>query len=251
MENIKSYYHSHESAYQEIKQKGYFGWGNAETLEKLGDEQTKLYLTSEIERLFPKTGGKKALDLGCGTGTTAFILAQAGFDVSGVDISETAIEMGKEFARQQNLEIDFQVADILALKKLRRKFDLIYDSHCLHCIVFEDDRENVFRGAKESLAKNGIFIVDTMVMPQMGHNPAQDYSTLRFDDNYILWHKTKSSTARGVVRHEGEFWCAQRRIYPTKKVLNEVEKAGFTILSQQLDDQENAPSMLRLVLTVR
>jgi len=87
-----------------------------------------------------------------------------------------------------------------------------------------------------------------MVMPAMGHNPAQTYSTLRFDENYILWHKAKPSSARGVVRHEGEYWCAQRRIYPVKKVLSEVEKAGLKIVSQQLDEQDNEPSMLRLIL---
>jgi len=101
MESTKSYYHAHESAYREIKEKGYFGWGNAKSLEQLGDEKTKLYLTAEIEKHFKKADGKKALDLGCGTGTTAFLLAQLGFNVLGVDISETAIEMGNQFAKQQ------------------------------------------------------------------------------------------------------------------------------------------------------
>ena len=176
------------------------------------------------------------------------MLAQMGFNVLGVDISETAIEMANQFAKDQELEMTFQVADILELSKIQQKFDLVYDSHCLHCIVFETDRENVLKGVKDSLNKKGIFILDTMVMPAMGHNPAQSYSTLRFDENYILWHKTKPSNVRGVVHHEGEYWCAQRRIYPLKKVLSEVEKTGFKIVSQQLDEQENEPSMLRLVL---
>lgn len=248
MENTKSYYHAHESAYREIKEKGYFGWGNAKSLEQLGDEKTKLYLIAEVEKNFSKTNGKKALDLGCGTGTTAFILAQLGFRVLGVDISETAIELGNKFAKEQQLDIAFQVGDVLELEKFQQKFDLVYDSHCLHCIVFESDREKVLAGVKNSLDKNGIFILDTMVMPAMGHNPAQTYATLRFDENYILWHKSKPSSARGVVRHEGEYWCAQRRIYPVNKVLSEVEKAGFKITSQQLDVQENEPSMLRLIL---
>jgi len=249
MEKTKSYYHSHESAYQEIKKKGYVGWGNAESIGQLGDENTKQYLIAEVQKHFKKTDGKIALDLGCGTGTTAFVLAEMGFKVTGVDVSETAIEMGIQLAHQQNLNIQFQVADILELTKIDQKFDLIYDSHCLHCIVFENDREKVLQQVKSCLGKKGIFILDTMVMPVMGHNPAQGHTALRFDENYILWHKVKTSGPRGIVRHEGEFWCAQRRIYPAKKVIAEIEKAGFKIISQQLDEQENAPSMLRMALT--
>lgn len=248
MENTKSYYHSHESAYQEIKLKGYVGWGNAESIAQLGDEMTKQYLISEVQKQFTQTKGKNALDLGCGTGTTAFILSQLGFKVTGVDVSETAIEMGNQLALQQNLNIQFRVADVLELTKIDMKFDLIYDSHFMHCIVFENDREKVFQQIKECLGKNGIFILDTMVMPAMGFDPTQGYSSLRFDENYILWHKVKASAARGIVRHEGDFWCAQRRIYPAKKVFNEIEKAGFRIISQQLDEQDKGPSMLRLAL---
>ena len=146
----KSYYHAHESAYQQIKSNGYVGWGNAKTLNDLGDAVTKQYLTDTVARFFPNPNGIKAVDVGCGTGTTAFMLAQMGMDVTGVDISETAIEMGRDLASQQNLKINFVNADVLELDKLEQKFDFIYDSHCLHCIVFEEDRMKVLTGAKKA-----------------------------------------------------------------------------------------------------
>lgn len=250
MEKTKSYYHSHEIAYQLIKQKGFLGWGNAASLEQLGDEKTKQYLVSEVKKQFKQINGKSALDLGCGTGTTAFILSRLGFEVTGIDISETAIEMGRQLAAKQDLNIQFQVADILELSQMGKKFDLIYDSHCLHCIVFDGDREKVLQQIRLSLGKKGVFILDTMVMPSLGFDATNGHSTLRFDENYILWHKVKGSEDRGIVPHDGEFWCAQRRIYPVKKVLGEVQKAGFNILSQQLDEQEAGPSMLRMSLSI-
>ena len=182
----KSYYHAHESAYQQIKSNGYVGWGNAKTLNDLGDDVTKQYLTDTVSRFFPEAKGKKALDVGCGTGTTAFMLSNMGMDVTGVDISETAIEMGRDLSKQQNLNINFVRGDVLELDKLYQKFDLIYDSHCLHCIVFEDDRQKVLTSAKKSLSEGGIFILDTMVMPNEPHDPAHTYDTLRFDEDYIL-----------------------------------------------------------------
>lgn len=245
---MKSYYHAHETAYQQIKSKGYVGWGNAKNLEELGDAKTNEYLDQKIKKYFSKPTNSSALDLGCGTGTTAFTLAKAGFNTTGIDISETAVEIGRDLAHQQNLNIQFVVGDILNLKALNKKFDFIYDSHFLHCIVLEEDRKKVFNEIKSVLNEDGIFILDTMVMPEAEIDPENMFDTLRFDHDFILWHKTKPSTDRGIVVIDGQHWCAQRRIYPVQKVMNEVVDAGFEVLEQQVEEQKNNPSMLRLVL---
>lgn len=245
---MKSYYHAHESAYQQIKSKGFVGWGNAKNLAELGDAKTNEYLKQKIENYFANANQKTALDLGCGTGTTAFTLARHGFQTTGIDISETAIEIGRDLARQQNLKIRFVTGDVLDLKAIGQKFDFIYDSHFLHCIVLEEDRRKVFEEVKSILSPNGIFILDTMVMPRVHTDAAAMFDTLRFDHDFILWHKTKPSSDWGVVEIEGQYWCAQRRIYPADKVVSEVTDAGFQILEQQIDDQEKNPSMLRMVL---
>lgn len=135
---MKSYCHAHESAYQQIKSKGLVGWGNAKNLAELGDPKTNEYRKQKIEKYFSAAIGNLALDLGCGTGTTAFILARHGFTTKGIDISETALEIGRDLARQQNLEIQFVAGDVLDLNLLGQKFDFIYDSHFLHCIVLEE-----------------------------------------------------------------------------------------------------------------
>jgi 2-polyprenyl-3-methyl-5-hydroxy-6-metoxy-1,4-benzoquinol methylase len=245
---MKSYYHAHELAYQQIKSNGYLGWGNAKNLSDLGDIKTIEYLNQKIKKYFHKAANNTALDLGCGTGTTAFTLAKHGFVTTGIDISTTAIDLGKDLARQQNLEIQFIVGDILDLSALGQKFDLIYDSHFLHCVVFDEDRRKVFTGVKSALKSGGIFILDTMVMPNEETDPTNKLDTLRFDQDFILWHKVNPSIGKGILQIGGQHWCAQRRIYPIERVLDEVANAGFKTIEQQVDEQENQPSMLRLVL---
>ena len=49
----------------------------------------------------------KALDLCCGAGTNTIYLAKNGFDVTGVDISSTAIEIAKQKAHHANVNINF------------------------------------------------------------------------------------------------------------------------------------------------
>lgn len=245
---MKSYYHAHETAYQEIKARGGVGWGGAKTLTELGDEVTNQYLQSLIPDWISGPHEKKALDLGCGSGTTAFILAKLGFNVTGVDISETAIAMAKDLSVQQNLQINFVVGDVLRLGEMNEKFNLIYDSHCLHCIVFDEDRMTVLDQVRKSLVSKGIFVLDTMVASK-DFNPANGTETLRFDEDYILWHKINKNNYRGVLEVDGQFWCAQRRIYPAEKIVQEVESVGFKILSNKTDVySETSSAMLRLIL---
>src|SRR5262245_45052343 len=52
----------------------------------------------------------RALEIGCGTGTNAIFLAQHGFKVLGVDISEIAVNRARAKAHGQ---CRFEVADFL------------------------------------------------------------------------------------------------------------------------------------------
>ena len=56
------------------------------------------------------------LDVGTGSGCIAISLKKAHpeWSVTGIDISPEAIEVAKENARRNNVEVDFQVADILS-----------------------------------------------------------------------------------------------------------------------------------------
>jgi 2-polyprenyl-3-methyl-5-hydroxy-6-metoxy-1,4-benzoquinol methylase len=55
----------------------------------------------------------KAIDLGCGAGNYAIYLASIGFDVTGVDLSPTAIKIAKENAKKKGVTSNFLIADVL------------------------------------------------------------------------------------------------------------------------------------------
>ena len=55
----------------------------------------------------------KTIDLGCGTGNYAIYLVSIGFDVTGIDISQTAIKIAKENAKKKRVKCDFLVTDVL------------------------------------------------------------------------------------------------------------------------------------------
>ena len=53
----------------------------------------------------------KILDIGCGTGRHSIELSKRGYDVVGIDLSESLLKRAKEKATEQNLQVVFQKHD--------------------------------------------------------------------------------------------------------------------------------------------
>jgi len=77
----------------------------------------------------------KTVEFGCGLGNYTRYLSCRGFDVTGIDISPTAIGIAKDNARKKGVTCTFIVADVLGdLKKVEGPFDFAYDWELLHHI---------------------------------------------------------------------------------------------------------------------
>ncbi len=70
--------------------------------------------------------GKKGLDIGCGFGNDLVILTQAGALVTGVDISDIAVEMSKKNLEIRNLNAEVVRDDGENLKYKDNSFDFIF-----------------------------------------------------------------------------------------------------------------------------
>lgn len=68
-----------------------------------------------------------AVDLGCGTGANAIYLAKHGFEVTGVDFSEAAIQKARMKADEAGVRVQFVVDDLTDLKKVCDTFDFLLD----------------------------------------------------------------------------------------------------------------------------
>lgn len=89
------------------------------------------------------------LEIGCGMGNSAIYLAQQGFEVTGIDISPTAIAVARTNASAKKVVCNFLLADILSdLKEFDQTFDFIFDWSVLHHIFPENRKayvENINR----------------------------------------------------------------------------------------------------------
>jgi SAM-dependent methyltransferase len=66
------------------------------------------YLEEWVDRI----PAGRALDVACGAGRNALRLAEAGFVVDAVDVSEVAIGMARTESHERGLNVNWQVADI-------------------------------------------------------------------------------------------------------------------------------------------
>lgn len=81
-----------------------------------------------------KVKGGRVLEIGCGTGTNAIYLAQHGFDVTGVDLSKTALQKAREKAKAANVKVNFIEADLTAPPDLGAPFPFAFDRGTYHVI---------------------------------------------------------------------------------------------------------------------
>ncbi len=69
----------------------------------------------------------RAIDQGCGTGANAVFLAQHGFEVTGVDFSQAAIEKARQRASAAGAQVHFLVDDLTNLRQVSGTFDFLLD----------------------------------------------------------------------------------------------------------------------------
>lgn len=104
--------------------------------EPVADHLGKAYLrysftkgtVAEVDSLLALSGvgkGARVLDVGCGPGRHALELASRGYDVVGVDISATFVDLARSSAAERGLtNVSFLVADARALE-FSAEFDLV------------------------------------------------------------------------------------------------------------------------------
>ena len=84
----------------------------------------------DFPHILPKQG--RALDLACGMGANAFLLASLGLSVDAVDISQVAIDKVTELAKKENLSVSGIVRDIETNGLPDYQYDVIVVSNYLY-----------------------------------------------------------------------------------------------------------------------
>ena len=103
------------------------------------------------------------LDIGCGTGRHSIELALRGYNVTGIDLSNSMLKRAKEKAMVRNLNIDFQQQDARNLT-FKQEFDLVIMLCEGGFPLMETDEMNfeILKNASNAIKKQGKFIFTTL-----------------------------------------------------------------------------------------
>jgi len=114
-----------------------------------------------VEKYFFKNKGN-VLDIGCGTGREAMALTKLGYNVFGIDISEKEIEIAKEEAHKEKLEINYNLCNGIDLEFNDEYFDYsIIWAQTYGNIYTKENRIKMIMENKRVLKKDGILCLST------------------------------------------------------------------------------------------
>jgi ubiquinone/menaquinone biosynthesis C-methylase UbiE len=193
-----------------------------------------------VVEIFQHLGVKprRILDLATGTGSVAIELAERGYEVTGVDLSEPMLEQARRKAHGADLDLRFLQADAAELRFPPASFDAavsLYDS--LNYILEPERLQRAFDGMAAALAPGGAFIFDLNTIYSFEREMFTQQSLAPAREVRYIW-RSKFDAATRIARIDMEFWTADgnhfrelhfQRGHSVQEVTDMLERAGFIV----------------------
>ncbi len=193
------------------------------------------------EKLHPRT----AVDLACGTGSVAILLAQQGMQVTGVDMASDMLTVA--FQKAQDMENrPLFVCQSLQELTLPRGVDLaVCALDSLDYITDPADCQEAIRRVYKALNPGGIFIFDVNTPEKLKAMDGQVFLD-EDDDVYCLWRGAFDqetnicSYGMDLFQREGTIWHRsfeehREYAYTQEQLVTYLKVAGFTRIEVYAD----------------
>jgi len=198
--------------------------------------------------------GKKMLDLACGTGELSVRFAEAGFDVTGVDLSPDMLSVARAKADNHGLKIPLFEQDMAELEGFGL-FDVIgifCDS--LNYLQSEEQVVQTFSKVSQHLKPGGLFIFDVHSIYKVNGVFINHTFTVNDETIAYIWNCFPGEYSNSV-EHDLSFFVLdentgqydrfdefhQQRTFPVEQYSAWLEATGFEILEVNADFEEAPP----------
>jgi SAM-dependent methyltransferase len=149
----------------EVDPRWYDGFFEGEWLDLLARERDGERTSAEVDFVVDKLSlpaGARVLDLACGHGRHSLELARRGFRVTGVDLSPRSLELAREAAAGERLDVELVQSDMREID-----FDAEFDAAINLFTAFgyfesDDEDRDVVRRIARALRPGGGFLIDTL-----------------------------------------------------------------------------------------
>ena len=125
------------------------------------------FIQKLLQNYAPTT--QSILELGCGTGAHAALLAKEGYQVHGIDLSADMLRRANDrlshLPRELGARLEFSQGDIRTIR-LNKQFDAVISLfHVISYQITNEDLQAAFATAKAHLKPGGVFIFDCWYGP--------------------------------------------------------------------------------------
>jgi SAM-dependent methyltransferase len=211
------------------------------------EQEAKDFIDTLIAHFTPDFAVKRPvsliriLDLACGKGRHSLYMAQKGFDVTGIDLSESSIRYATQFEKD-NLSF-FQ-------HDMRKPFRINYFDFVFNIFTsfgyFDKDLDNILalKNAARNLKPDGVFVLDYFNSQWVRDNMKAEYVQTAGGINFHI-QKTVSNGhifKKIAFTTEGVSFKFQERVrlFSLEDFTTLFEKAGLTIIGTFGDYQLNS-----------
>ncbi len=194
---------------------------------------------------------RTCVDLACGTGSVALLLAKRGLRVTGVDLSEEMLTVACQKAQELDMPPVF-VCQNLAELRLPRAVDLaVCALDSLDYITDPADCEAAIRRVYKALNPGGTFIFDVNTPEKLRAMDGQVFLD-EDDDVYCVWRgefdeeTNICSYGMDLFQRRGEAWTRsfeehREYAYSREQLTGYLKAAGFTHIQVYADRCFEAP----------
>ena len=210
------------------------------------------YVLKLLERAGAKPG-QSLLDLACGTGAMTLLLAQAGYQSSGLDLSPEMLEIARRKAAEQKKEMEFFQGDLRTFKT-GSNYNVItcfFDS--VNYLLTPEDVAACFSSVHRALEPGGAFVFDVNTIHALSQFWG-DNTEMRNDKGVIsVWSNRYLPAAQisnlelTVFVPRGELYEKitehhQERAYPLDELKQALIKTGFFQVEYFRQNSQEPPS---------
>lgn len=174
----------------------------------------------------------KILDIGCGMGRHSLALSEAGYNVTGIDLSDTLLEEAR--ASDRDCRVEWKQGDMRELPFADGSFDATFNLFTsFGYFSHEEDNVSVLRHIRRILREEGAFLIDYL-------NPAYVERNLvarseRFDVQSGLQIVEERSIKDGWVQKEITVYEPHKSQYP-REYLERVKLYPLSWFEQRYEE---------------
>jgi SAM-dependent methyltransferase len=146
----------------------------------------------------------RALDIGCGAGRNALVLATSGWDTTGVEILGSAVADARSAAEARGLNVRFIQGDVTELPTLGigENFQLLMDGGCYHMIP--TSKRDAYARSVSAVAATGATLIMVGFTRHLAFGMGRDELIKRF----VGWQLVDAQPIPGEQMHQ--YICGPR-----------------------------------------